>query len=117
MKQINLGIIGTGWCGGIRAETARASALIKDIHIAETNELRLKEMADLVGAKTATTDYRELLKIDDIDPRDFEENKDSNLKIDSSLHPARGNLIFPDVPPKKKQVMKLMQEQKKKKRQ
>jgi predicted dehydrogenase len=67
MKQINLGIIGTGWCGGIRAETARGSALIKDIHIAETNELRLKEVADLVDAKTATTDYRELLKIADID--------------------------------------------------
>jgi predicted dehydrogenase len=67
MKQINLGIIGTGWCGGIRAETARASSLIKDIHIAETNELRLKEMADLVNAKTASTDYRDLLKIKDID--------------------------------------------------
>ncbi|GEM_PF-6937356 len=30
MKQINLGIIGTGWCGGIRAEAARASALVKN---------------------------------------------------------------------------------------
>ena len=67
MKQINLGIIGTGWCGGIRTEAARASALVKDIHIAETNELRLKEMADLVEAKTATTDYRDILKIKDID--------------------------------------------------
>ena len=50
MKQINLGIIGTGWCGGIRAEAARASALVKNIYLAETNELRLKEIADLVGA-------------------------------------------------------------------
>jgi len=67
MKQINLGIIGTGWCGGIRAEAARASALVKNIYLAETNELRLKEIADLVGAKIATTDYREILKIKEID--------------------------------------------------
>ena len=67
MKQINLGVIGTGWCGGIRAEAARASSLVRDIHIAETNELRLKEMANLVEAKTATTDYRDILKIKDID--------------------------------------------------
>jgi hypothetical protein len=50
------------------------------------------------------------------DPRDFEENKDSQIKIDSSLYPVKENLIFPDVPPKKKHFMKLMQEQKKKKR-
>ncbi len=67
MKQINIAVIGTGWCGGIRTETARRNALVKDIHIAETNEIRLKEMALLVDAKTATTDYKELLKIADID--------------------------------------------------
>ena len=67
MKQINLGIIGTGWCGGIRAETAGRNALVKDIHISETNEVRLKEMAKLVNAKTATTNYQDLLKIEDID--------------------------------------------------
>jgi len=67
MKQINIGVIGTGWCGGIRTETARNNPLVKDIHISETNEIRLKEMADKIGAKSATTDYKELLKIDDID--------------------------------------------------
>jgi len=67
MKQINLGIIGAGWCGGIRAETARGSSLVKDIHIAEHSELRLKEIAGLVEAKTATTHYHDILKIKDID--------------------------------------------------
>ena len=67
MKQINIAIIGTGWCGGIRTETAFRNPLVKDIYIAETNEIRLKEMSDKVSPKLATTDYRELLQIADID--------------------------------------------------
>ncbi|HWI13729.1 MAG TPA: Gfo/Idh/MocA family oxidoreductase, partial [Burkholderiales bacterium] len=67
MKQINVGIIGTGWCGGIRAETCAANALVKDIHIAETRPERLAEVAKLVGAKTASADYRDVLKVEDID--------------------------------------------------
>ena len=45
MKQINVGIIGTGWCGGIRAETCAANPLVKDLHIAETKPERLAEIA------------------------------------------------------------------------
>ncbi|MBI4195543.1 MAG: Gfo/Idh/MocA family oxidoreductase [Betaproteobacteria bacterium] len=67
MRQINVGIIGTGWCGGIRAETCAANPLVKNLHLAETRPERLTEIARLTGAKTATTDYRELLKIDEID--------------------------------------------------
>jgi scyllo-inositol 2-dehydrogenase (NAD+) len=67
MKQINVAVIGTGWCGGIRAETAHKNPIVKDLYIAETNEIRLKEMADKVKPVIATTDYRDLLKIADID--------------------------------------------------
>ena len=35
MKQIGVGIIGTGWCGGIRAETCAANPLVSSLHIAE----------------------------------------------------------------------------------
>ena len=45
MKQINVGIIGTGWCGGIRAETCAANPLVKDLHVAETRPERLAEIA------------------------------------------------------------------------
>jgi len=31
MKQIGVGIIGTGWCGGIRAETCAAHPLVKSL--------------------------------------------------------------------------------------
>lgn len=67
MKQINVGIIGTGWCGGIRAETCAAHPVVGNLHIAENRLERLAEVAKATGAKTATTDYRELLRIKEID--------------------------------------------------
>ncbi len=67
MKQINVGVIGTGWCGGIRANTCAASALVKDLHIAEISPERLQEVKKLTDPVSATTDYKELLQNDDID--------------------------------------------------
>ena len=67
MKQINVGIIGTGWCGGIRAETCASNPVVGNLHIAEIKPQRLAEVATATGAKTATADYRELLKIKEID--------------------------------------------------
>src|SRR6266850_6325197 len=66
MKQIGVGIIGTGWCGGIRAETCAAHPLVKSLHIAEIRPERLAEMAAKTGARTATADYRELLGLAEI---------------------------------------------------
>ena len=67
MSTINVGVIGTGWCGGMRAETAADSPLVGDLHISEVNEDRLKEVQAKTGAVTATTDYRDILAIDDVD--------------------------------------------------
>ena len=44
MKQINVGIIGTGWCGGIRAETCAMNPLVNDLHVVETRPERLAEI-------------------------------------------------------------------------
>ena len=62
MRSINVGVIGTGWCGGIRAETCSKSPFVDDLHIAEIKEARLKEVADLTRPVTATTDYRVLIE-------------------------------------------------------
>jgi predicted dehydrogenase len=67
MKQISVGVIGTGWCGGIRAETCAANPFVKDLHVAETRPERLAEIAKKTGARTATANYRDLLAIQDID--------------------------------------------------
>ena len=45
MQQINLGIIGTGWCGGIRAVTASRSPLVRELHLAEIDPNRLEDIA------------------------------------------------------------------------
>ncbi|MGH8661606.1 MAG: Gfo/Idh/MocA family protein [Burkholderiales bacterium] len=67
MKQINIGIIGTGWCGGIRAETCASNPVVGNLHLAEIRPERLAEIAQATGAKTATADYRDLLRIREID--------------------------------------------------
>jgi predicted dehydrogenase len=67
MRSINVGVIGTGWCGGIRAETCSRSPFVNDLHIAEIKETRLKEVAALTRPVTATTDYRILIENKTID--------------------------------------------------
>jgi predicted dehydrogenase len=67
VRKINVAIIGTGWCGGIRAVASAASPWVNELHIAETREDRLKEVAALTNPVTATADYRVLLKDPSID--------------------------------------------------
>jgi predicted dehydrogenase len=67
MRQISIGIIGTGWCGGIRAETCAANPLVAELHVAETRAERLAEIATRTGARTASADYRDILSNDAID--------------------------------------------------
>ena len=61
MRRIGVGIIGTGWCGGIRAQTCASHPLVKSLHLAEIRPERLAEVAKTSGAETATSDYRQLL--------------------------------------------------------
>jgi predicted dehydrogenase len=67
MKPIEVAVVGTGWCGGIRAETLAAHPLVKALHLAEINPERLKEISDKTKARTAVTDYKELLKKSEIE--------------------------------------------------
>jgi predicted dehydrogenase len=67
MKPIEVAVVGTGWCGGIRAETLAAHPLVKALHLAEINPERLKEISGKTKARTALTDYKELLKKSEIE--------------------------------------------------
>ena len=67
MRQIGVGIIGTGWCGGIRAQTCAGHPLVKSLHLAEIRPERLAELSKATRATTATTDYRNLLRIPDVE--------------------------------------------------
>ena len=52
MKQINVGIIGTGWCGGIRAVTSAASPWVNELHIAEIKEETTRPLPGGVNLET-----------------------------------------------------------------
>lgn len=67
MKSLEVAVIGTGWCGGIRAEALARHFLVKALHIAEIAPKRLAEMAAKTGAKTATTDWKEIVSNKAID--------------------------------------------------
>src|SRR5215216_6665304 len=66
MKQVEVGVIGTGWCGGIRAETLSRSALVDKLHICESRPDRLAEVKALTNPATATLDYQDFIKNDQI---------------------------------------------------
>src|SRR5262245_27079362 len=61
MRQVEVAVIGTGWCGGIRAETLARSALVDKLHVCEIRPDRLAEIEKLTNAATATLDYRDIL--------------------------------------------------------
>jgi scyllo-inositol 2-dehydrogenase (NAD+) len=67
MKRIEVGIIGTGWIGELRANTCARHPLVSGLHLAEIDEARLRRVARQTSARTATTDYRELLRHPEID--------------------------------------------------
>jgi predicted dehydrogenase len=66
-RKINVGIIGTGWIGEIRAKVCANHSLVESVHLAEIDPAKLVRIGEETRAKTATTDYHELLRRDDID--------------------------------------------------
>jgi len=61
MKQVEVAVIGCGWCGGIRAETLAKSALVDKLHICEILPARLAEVKTLTNPATATLDYQDII--------------------------------------------------------
>ena len=61
MRQISVAVIGTGWCGGIRAETLAKHPLVKSLHLAESRRERLDELNAKLKPAGATADYKQLL--------------------------------------------------------
>ena len=51
MELLEAAVIGTGWCGGIRAETLSRSALCKKLHICEIRPDRLAEVKALTNPR------------------------------------------------------------------
>src|SRR5471032_2135033 len=66
MRQIGVAIVGTGWCGGIRAQACAANPWVEGLYLAEIRPERLAEVARATGARKAVADYRELLALEEI---------------------------------------------------
>ncbi len=66
MERPEAAVIGTGWCGGIRAETLARSALCRKLHICEIRPDRLAEVKGLTNPASATLDYRDIVRNPDI---------------------------------------------------
>lgn len=61
MRQFEVAVIGTGWCGGIRAETLSLSALVDKLHICKIRPDRLDEVKEQTNPSSATLDYMEII--------------------------------------------------------
>lgn len=66
MARTEVAVIGTGWCGGIRAVTLAKSALVDALHICEIRPERLEEVRAMTNPATATTDYKDIVDNPDI---------------------------------------------------
>jgi len=67
VKQINVGVIGPGWCGGIRANACAIHPLVNQLHLAEIDAERLAVVTGETNPHFTTDDYHEILRNDDVD--------------------------------------------------
>ena len=66
MKTVEVGAIGVGWVGGTRVETLSRTALIDKLHICDIKPDRLAELKARYRPATATLDYQDIIKNDNI---------------------------------------------------
>ena len=67
MKQVNVGIIGVGWIGGIRARVLMDNPQVAGLHLCEIKPDRLSQVVDLYKPKSHTLHHKELLANPEID--------------------------------------------------
>jgi myo-inositol 2-dehydrogenase/D-chiro-inositol 1-dehydrogenase len=61
LQQVEVGVIGVGWIGGLRAETLARSALVDKLHLCDIKPDRLAEVKGLYKPATATLNYQDIL--------------------------------------------------------
>ena len=61
MKQVEVGCIGVGWIGGLRAETLARTALVHKLHLCDIRPDRLAEVKALYRPATTTLDYNDII--------------------------------------------------------
>jgi len=67
MNQLNVAVVGTGWCGGIRAVACAQHPICNELHIAESNPDRLSEVVAETKPASATDNWETLITRSDVD--------------------------------------------------
>jgi len=67
MRQIQVGIIGVGWCGGIRAQVCATHPQVSHLHLAEVKPERLQEVVSQYAPASHTDDWQRIVANDAID--------------------------------------------------
>ena len=62
MKTVEVGVIGVGWIGGLRADTLSRTALVDKLHLCDIKPDRLAEVTKLYKPASATLDYQDIIK-------------------------------------------------------
>jgi predicted dehydrogenase len=66
VKTVEAAVIGVGWVGGTRAEALSRTALVDKLHLCDIKPDRLAEVKALYKPATATLDYQDIIKNDNI---------------------------------------------------
>jgi predicted dehydrogenase len=66
VKTVEVGAIGVGWVGGTRVETLSRTSLVDKLHICDIKPERLAELKARYKPATATLDYQDIIKNDNI---------------------------------------------------
>src|SRR5690349_6746094 len=61
VKTVEVGCIGVGWIGGLRAETLSRTALVDKLHLCDIKPERLAEVKAAYKPATATLDYNDII--------------------------------------------------------
>ena len=67
VKRINVGVIGTGWVGGIRANACAHNGIVDELHIAEINPKRQSEIQAETNPTSITDNWQTIIDNEAID--------------------------------------------------
>ena len=67
IDQINVGVVGVGWVGGIRATAVKKNPIVDKLYIAEIDEKRQQELRAELEPDIITDNWKDLVDDDNVD--------------------------------------------------
>ncbi len=67
INQINVGVVGVGWVGGIRATAVKKNPIVDKLYIAEIDKKRQQELKSELEPDAITENWKDLVDDNDVD--------------------------------------------------